>query len=196
MSIGKILGLFGIIGAILMIICVFLAWGSCEITALGVTAKFDFSGWCLATGGDVTVTALGESETASISELGLKYAFAPYVVLACGIIGIIAAALPMFMDCNENVNKGLGIRNLAELLGCSTDDAIACGDAANDTTMLEAAGVGVAVANAIDGLAGVADYVAASTCDDGVLAEVLRELILPPGRPREVAPAPHDGLAN
>lgn len=109
MSIGKILGLFGIIGAILMIICVFLAWGSCEITALGVTAKFDFSGWCLATGGDVTVTALGESETASISELGLKYAFAPYVVLACGIIGIIAAALPMFMDCNENINKGLGI---------------------------------------------------------------------------------------
>lgn len=96
----------------------------------------------------------------------------------------------------DGVNKGLGIRNLAELLGCSTDDAIACGDAANDTTMLEAAGVGVAVANAIDGLAGVADYVAASTCDDGVLAEVLRELILPPGRPREVAPAPHDGLAN
>ena len=30
MSIGKLIGMFGIIGAILMVVCVFLQWGSVD----------------------------------------------------------------------------------------------------------------------------------------------------------------------
>lgn len=79
----------------------------------------------------------------------------------------------------EGVSKGNGLRKLAELLGIDLADTIACGDAENDASMVEAAGVGVAVANAVDGLGERADYFARSTCNDGILAEVFEKFVLP-----------------
>ncbi|MGI6230886.1 MAG: Cof-type HAD-IIB family hydrolase [Tractidigestivibacter sp.] len=79
----------------------------------------------------------------------------------------------------EGVNKGSGLRTLAKLLGIDMTDTIACGDAANDESMVRAAGVGVAVANAVDGLGERADYFAHSTCDDGILAEVVEKFVQP-----------------
>ena len=75
------------------------------------------------------------------------------------------------------VNKGAGLTRLCEYLGIPLADTIACGDAANDREMLAAAGVGVTVANATSEVADVADYRASATCDDGVLAEVLENLV-------------------
>jgi Cof subfamily protein (haloacid dehalogenase superfamily) len=79
----------------------------------------------------------------------------------------------------EGVDKGAGLRKLAELLGIDLAQTIAVGDAANDASMVEAAGVGVCVANARDGLDQVANYRAASTNDDGVLKEILEKIVRP-----------------
>lgn len=75
------------------------------------------------------------------------------------------------------VDKGAGLRALAELLDVPLEQTIACGDSANDMAMLEVAGVGVAVSNATPDTVAIADYRARSSCDDGVFAEVLREFI-------------------
>lgn len=80
------------------------------------------------------------------------------------------------------VSKGEGLAALAKLVGVGMDQTIGCGDALNDLPMLEAAGVGVAAANATDGLTELADYTTAATCDDGVLAEVVERIVEPAAR--------------
>lgn len=80
------------------------------------------------------------------------------------------------------VDKGSGLRKLAEMLGIDIADTIACGDSANDIAMLEAAGVGVVVSNATPDAIAIADYQARSSCDDGIFAEVLQEFIEPQHR--------------
>ncbi|MFC4776847.1 Cof-type HAD-IIB family hydrolase [Paenibacillus sp. GCM10023252] len=64
--------------------------------------------------------------------------------------------------------KGHALRFMAEHIGCSIDQTIALGDAWNDHEMIEAAGLGVAMGNAIQALKDVADYVTASNNDEGV----------------------------
>lgn len=77
------------------------------------------------------------------------------------------------------VDKGAGLRALAELLGVDLKDTIACGDSANDAAMIEAAGLGVVVSNATPDVVAIADYVAESSCSDGVFAEVYQKFIAP-----------------
>lgn len=79
----------------------------------------------------------------------------------------------------QGVDKGTGISWLAHHLGIDMADVIGCGDALNDLEMIRAVGCGVVVANATDDVRAVADYQARSTCEDGVFAEVLSELIEP-----------------
>lgn len=64
--------------------------------------------------------------------------------------------------------KGHALRFMAEHLGCTMDQTIAIGDAWNDHEMIEAAGLGVAMANAIPALKEVANYVTLSNNDEGV----------------------------
>ena len=75
------------------------------------------------------------------------------------------------------VDKGAGIRKLAELLDVPLSEVIACGDSENDMAMLEAAGLGVVVSNATPEAKAIADYVAKSSCSDGVFAEVYDKFI-------------------
>lgn len=79
----------------------------------------------------------------------------------------------------QGVDKGAGLRKLAQLLDINLSDTIACGDAANDIDMVKAAGCGVAVANAIDGLPEVANYHSPATNNDGILADVLAHVVKP-----------------
>jgi len=104
MSIGKIIGAFGIIGAILMVVCVFLQWGSIEYAFGSYNLTYNFSGWDLYS--DATVNSdLG----LKVSDLDLSnYSYAPLVVLICGVVGIIATILPMFVK-NETASRVLGI---------------------------------------------------------------------------------------
>lgn len=65
-------------------------------------------------------------------------------------------------------SKGDALRYLAKIHNISMDRTMAFGDSLNDKSMIEAAGLGVAMSNSKDGLKEAADYVCEDTIDDGV----------------------------
>lgn len=65
-------------------------------------------------------------------------------------------------------HKGNALRRFAEHLGLGLENCMAFGDGMNDFTMVEAAGIGVAMANAADGVKRVAKLVTVSNDEDGV----------------------------
>lgn len=73
--------------------------------------------------------------------------------------------------------KGHALRFLAAHYGIPMEETIAIGDAMNDHEMVEAAGLGVAMANAVPALKAIADYVTLSNNDDGI-KHVLDKFIL------------------
>jgi hypothetical protein len=75
-----------------------------------------------------------------------------------------------------DVSKGAALLHLAAALGVPQTATLAIGDAYNDLPLLEAAGIGVAMGNAVDDLKAIADHVTAPVDDDGVAA-VLEQLV-------------------
>lgn len=65
-------------------------------------------------------------------------------------------------------SKGAALKILAAYLGIGLAETIAAGDHLNDVSMIEAAGCGVAVANAVPEARAAADYITASNDEDGV----------------------------
>ena len=59
----------------------------------------------------------------------------------------------------KGMNKGEAVKMLCKLLGVEIEDAVACGDAANDLAMLKAAGIGVAMINGSEEVKAIADYI-------------------------------------
>lgn len=66
------------------------------------------------------------------------------------------------------VTKGKALRHLASLLNIPIEETMAIGDTENDLSILEAAGIGVAMGNAPLDIQAVSDYVTASNEEDGV----------------------------
>ena len=67
-------------------------------------------------------------------------------------------------------HKGNALRRFAEHLGFTLDDCMAVGDGLNDLSMVEAAGIGVAMSNAHPAVLAAADHVTGSNDEDGVAA--------------------------
>ena len=85
---------------------------------------------------------------------------------------------PRFIEItNRQAHKGAALCWLAQALGVKPDEVMAVGDSQNDLTMLAAAGVGVAVANASLEIQAVADHVVATHYDHGV-AQAIHEFAL------------------
>ncbi len=78
----------------------------------------------------------------------------------------------------SNVSKGDGIGILSELLHFDIEDSIAIGDERNDISMIEKAGIGVAMKNAVDEAKNVADYITVKNNNEGGVAEVIRKFVL------------------
>lgn len=76
------------------------------------------------------------------------------------------------------ISKGNGIRKMAELLNFDMDQTIAIGDEENDISMIEAANLGVAMANATDKVKKAANYVTTSDNNQGGVAEVIETFVL------------------
>ena len=74
----------------------------------------------------------------------------------------------------DSAHKGRALERLARHLGLTLANCMAFGDGMNDLTMVEAAGVGVAMANAVDAVKRVAKVVTVSNDEDGVAAEISR----------------------
>ena len=79
---------------------------------------------------------------------------------------------------HKGVNKGQGLLNLAKRLGIKQEETIAIGDNFNDISMIEAAGLGVGVANCVEGIKPQCDYITTATCDEDAVAEVINKFVL------------------
>ena len=85
---------------------------------------------------------------------------------------------PYFIEITVNgVDKAESIARLLEHIDMKREQCICCGDGFNDKTMVEYAGVGVAMGNAQQVVKDVADYVTAS-CDEDGLVEVIKKFVL------------------
>jgi Cof subfamily protein (haloacid dehalogenase superfamily) len=76
---------------------------------------------------------------------------------------------PAFTDITaKGVDKGVALRQMVVKLGFDVSETMAFGDGGNDTSMLVAAGIGVAMGNATDDVKAKADYVTSSVDANGV----------------------------
>jgi Cof subfamily protein (haloacid dehalogenase superfamily) len=81
----------------------------------------------------------------------------------------VSKSLPHFLEfAHPDVNKGSGLQFVAELLGFTPDETVACGDGENDRELLDWAGYRVAVANAHDEILQRADLVVPDVEQQGV----------------------------
>ena len=77
---------------------------------------------------------------------------------------------PFFIEIMpKNVDKAASLDRMLTSLGLTKDDAICCGDGFNDKSMIEYAGVGVAMENAQPAVKEVADYITKSNDEDGIV---------------------------
>lgn len=74
----------------------------------------------------------------------------------------------------KSVNKGNGLEELARYYGLDRSRVMAIGDEVNDIEMIERAGIGVAMGNAISKVKEVADIITATNEEDGV-ARIIKE---------------------
>ena len=73
-----------------------------------------------------------------------------------------------------NVGKEKALRRVAESLQVDREHVVAIGDSMNDAELIEAAGFGVAMGNAMPNVQAMADYVTAHVDQDG-LAQAIRK---------------------
>ena len=77
---------------------------------------------------------------------------------------------PAFTDITaKGADKGEGILALAAHLGLNPQYTMAFGDGGNDISMIKAAGIGIAMGNALESLKREADYTTTGVDDDGVM---------------------------
>lgn len=80
---------------------------------------------------------------------------------------------------HADATKGVGIYHLGKHLGIRRDEMIGVGDSYNDFPLLMACSLKVAMGNAADSLKEIADYVAPTVDEDGVV-DVIEKFILTP----------------
>ncbi len=84
-----------------------------------------------------------------------------------------------YMEFNpKGVNKGSGLKVLADLLNIPIEDIIAIGDNLNDLPMIKMAGLGVGVKNLVASMKDDCDYICEKSCDESAVAEVIHKFIL------------------
>ncbi len=77
----------------------------------------------------------------------------------------------------KTASKGKALHILADHLGIPITQTMAIGDTENDLSIIEAAGVGVAMGNATDEVKARADLVAASNTEDGVAGIIYKYVL-------------------
>lgn len=85
---------------------------------------------------------------------------------------------PYFIEITtKGVDKAESVAGLLKLLSMEKEQCICCGDGFNDKTMVEYAGIGVAMGNAQDTVKEVADFIT-GTCDEDGIVEVVKRFVL------------------
>lgn len=85
---------------------------------------------------------------------------------------------PYFLEIMpQKIDKAHSLQKLLSSLGMTANEMICCGDGYNDLTMIEYAGLGVAMANAQNAVLDAANYVTRSNDEDGI-AHVIEKFLL------------------
>lgn len=80
---------------------------------------------------------------------------------------------PFFIEVVPmGIDKGASLDFLLSRLGMTRENLVACGDGRNDVTMIQFAGMGVAMGNACDEVKNAADYITSSCDEEGVLKAI------------------------
>lgn len=84
---------------------------------------------------------------------------------------------PFFIEIMpKNVDKATSLDYMLKGIGLKREDTICCGDGFNDISMIEYAGVGVAMGNAQPRVKEAADYITSTNDEDG-LVQVMKKFI-------------------
>lgn len=85
---------------------------------------------------------------------------------------------PFFLEIMPpRIDKAHSLQKLLNSMGLTANEMICCGDGYNDLTMIEYAGLGVAMSNAQPAVLDKADYITKSNDEDGIL-HVIEEFLL------------------
>lgn len=85
---------------------------------------------------------------------------------------------PMFLEfTSPEISKGKALKKLCERLSVTAEECVAIGDNDIDLSMIEYAGMGVAMGNGNDAVKAAAQYITASNREDGV-AQAVEKLFL------------------
>ncbi|MDO4432200.1 MAG: Cof-type HAD-IIB family hydrolase [Aerococcaceae bacterium] len=83
----------------------------------------------------------------------------------------VTTSKPYFLEMmHKDVSKGKAVEWLCRYLNMEVSQVVACGDGNNDATMIETAGLGIAMGNATDYLKSIADEITLSNDEDGIVA--------------------------
>jgi Cof subfamily protein (haloacid dehalogenase superfamily) len=92
---------------------------------------------------------------------------------------VVQAGLPNMLEVlPPNASKGAALKMLLRDLRISPENVLAAGDAENDIEMIQLAGVGIAMGQAVQKVKDAADQVVASNDEDG-FAEAIERFVLP-----------------
>ena len=91
-------------------------------------------------------------------------------------ITVVGGGFRNFEIGKAGVTKIEGIKELCKLLDVPMEQTLAIGDSENDYSMINAAGIGVAMANASEDILAIADYITTSNEEDGV-GEAIKHFI-------------------
>lgn len=84
-----------------------------------------------------------------------------------------------YLEFNAHgVNKGFGLRWLANYLGLDVSQTIAIGDNYNDVEMIKAAGLGVCVSSGQEDVKLLAKYIPTLDYDEGAVSEVIEKFVI------------------
>ena len=102
----------------------------------------------------------------------------PRVKAALGRDYSVYRSEPFFLEIMpKGIDKAKSLGRLLEKLGMKREQMIACGDGYNDLTMIQYAGLGVAMDNAVLPVKKAANYITASNNEDGVALVVEKFLL-------------------
>lgn len=104
--------------------------------------------------------------------------FEKELAAAYGDILSIYRSEPFFIEIMpKNVDKATSLDRMLCTVGLTRENAICCGDGFNDISMIEYAGLGVAMENAQEKVKQSADYITKSNDEDGIV-DVIDKFIL------------------
>lgn len=140
-----------------------------RITTLPVIEKTDFKSYVNFPVNKCILTADGE----------LLESIEPIIAEKYQLEAQVFRSEPYFLEVlPKNVDKAYCLERLLKILGIKREEMVCCGDGFNDISMIQYAGLGVAMANAQEKVKDVADYITINSNDEDGIAEVIEKFFL------------------